>query len=87
MRWIVARASLREILGACLDVGPRAVAFAHGEKGKPGLATRAGDLDLQFSLAHSAELAVYAVTVGPTKGNPPRVMSSVSEYAVVQDVP
>ena len=64
MRWIVARASLREILGACLDVGPRAVAFAHGEKGKPGLATRAGDLDLQFSLAHSAELAVYAVTVG-----------------------
>jgi 4'-phosphopantetheinyl transferase len=64
IRWIVARASLREILGACLDVGPRAVAFAHGEKGKPGLATRAGDLDQQFSLAHSAELAVYAVTVG-----------------------
>ena len=64
MRWIVARATLREILGACLEVDPRAVAFAHGEKGKPVLATRAGHLDLQFSLAHSAELAVYAVTVG-----------------------
>lgn len=64
MRWIVARATLREILGACLDADPRAVAFVHGEKGKPALATRAGHLDLQFSLAHSAELAVYAVTVG-----------------------
>ena len=64
MRWIVARATLREILGACLDADPRAVTFVHGEKGKPALATHAGHRDLQFSLAHSAELAVYAVTVG-----------------------
>ncbi|HET8530890.1 MAG TPA: 4'-phosphopantetheinyl transferase superfamily protein [Methylomirabilota bacterium] len=64
MRWIVARATLREILGVCLDTDPHAVAFAYGEKGKPYLARRAGSLDLQFSLAHSAELAMYAVTVG-----------------------
>jgi len=63
-RWIVARATLREILGACLGDDPRAVVLAHGKKGKPALAMRAGCLDLQFSLAHSAELGVYAVTVG-----------------------
>jgi 4'-phosphopantetheinyl transferase len=64
MRWIVARATLREILGTCLDADPRAVTFVYGEKGKPALAMHARHLDLQFSLAHSAELAVYAVTVG-----------------------
>jgi len=64
MRWIVARATLREILGGCLGADPRAVVFSYGPKGKPALAARAGELDLQFSLAHSAHLAVYAVTVG-----------------------
>jgi 4'-phosphopantetheinyl transferase len=64
MRWIAARAALREILGGCLDADPRAVAFTYGDKGKPALAAPASGLDLQFSLAHSAHLAAYAVTVG-----------------------
>ncbi len=63
MRWIVARASLREILGRCLDADPRAVGFTYGDKGKPALAAPTGALDLQFSLAHSAHLALYAVTL------------------------
>ena len=64
MRWIAARSALREILGGCLDADPRALVFAYGDKGKPALAEPAGEWDLQFSLAHSAHLAVYAVTVG-----------------------
>ena len=64
MRWIAARAILREILGACLGADPHGVAFAYGDKGKPALAAPAGPLDLQFSLAHSAHLGLYAVTVG-----------------------
>ena len=63
MRWIAARATLREILGRCLHEDPRALAFTYGDKGKPALAAPAGGLDLQFSLAHSAHLAVYGVTV------------------------
>jgi 4'-phosphopantetheinyl transferase len=62
MRWIVARATLREILGGCLGTDPRALVFSYGPQGKPALATPAGEL--QFSLAHSAHLAMYAVTVG-----------------------
>jgi len=68
MRWIAARAVLREILGGCLDADPRALAFTYGDKGKPALAAPAGSLDLQFSLAHSAHLALYAVTVGGPVG-------------------
>lgn len=64
MRWIAARAALREILGGCVDADPRALVFAYGDKGKPTLAAPTGERDLQFSLAHSAHLAVYAVTVG-----------------------
>jgi len=63
MRWIVARASLREILGRCLDADPRAVGFSYGDKGKPALAAPTGAPDLRFSLAHSAHLALYAVTL------------------------
>lgn len=64
MRWIVARATLRRILGGCLGVDPRTLVFSYGPQGKPALAVPAAALDLQFSLAHSAHLAVYAVTVG-----------------------
>jgi 4'-phosphopantetheinyl transferase len=65
MRWIVARATLRDVLGRCLRIDPAAVAFAYGEKGKPALA---GSTDLQFSVAHSAEVAAYAVGVGAPVG-------------------
>lgn len=67
MRWIVARATLRDILGACVGVEPSAIAFTYGKKGKPGL----GDsqrADLQFSVSHSSDLAVYAVTTGALVG-------------------
>ncbi len=63
MRWIVARATLREILGAYLEMEPAAVAFTYGPKGKPGLSPAEGRADVQFSVSHSADLAAFAVTV------------------------
>jgi 4'-phosphopantetheinyl transferase len=65
MRWIVARATLRDILGHCLRTDPAAIAFGYGKKGKPALS---GSTDLQFSVAHSAEVAAYAVSVGAPVG-------------------
>ncbi len=44
MRWIAARAVLREILGGCLGADPRALTFTYGDKGKPALAAPAGPL-------------------------------------------
>ncbi len=65
MRWIVARATLRDVLGHCVGTDPAAIAFTYGEKGKPALA---GSTDIQFSVAHSAQVAAYAVTIGAPVG-------------------
>ena len=63
MRWIVARATLREILGAYLETEPAAVALTYGPKGKPALAGVEGRADVQFSVSHSAGLAAFALAV------------------------
>jgi len=65
MRWIVARSTLRDVLGRCLRTDPAAIAFDYGEKGKPALFR---STDLQFSVAHSGEVAAYAVTIGAPVG-------------------
>lgn len=67
-RWIVARATLRDILGACLQTEPSAIAFTYGRHGKPALGGSVEGADLQFSVSHSADLAAYAVTIGAPVG-------------------
>lgn len=62
-RFIVGRATLRGILGECLGVEPGALAFSYGARGKPELGEPSGS-DVQFSVSHSADVAVYAVTHG-----------------------
>jgi 4'-phosphopantetheinyl transferase len=68
MRWIVARATLRDILGSYLETDPGAIAFTYGKHGKPALGGSAEGADLQFSVSHSADLAAYAVTIGAPVG-------------------
>jgi 4'-phosphopantetheinyl transferase len=80
MRWIVARATLRDILGACLQTAPAAVAFTYGDKGKPALAAPLDRADLQFSVSHSAGLAAFGVTVDAPVG------VDVERFRVVDDM-
>ena len=62
-RYIVARGSLRSILARYLAVAPAAIRFEYGPHGKPQLDTSyALAHPLYFNLAHSDELALYAVT-------------------------
>lgn len=56
----VRRGALRLLLGSYLEVAPAAIRFAYGSKGKPGVATPNG---LEFNVAHSAGLALLAVTM------------------------
>lgn len=58
-RYVVARAVLRELLGAELEISPAAISLAYGPHGKPRLA---GHEALRFNLSHSAGWAVFAVT-------------------------
>jgi 4'-phosphopantetheinyl transferase len=63
-RFIVARAMLRSILGRYLGLEPERLEFRYGSRGKPYLAARFSQHALEFNLAHSHELALYAFTQG-----------------------
>jgi 4'-phosphopantetheinyl transferase len=61
-RFVVRRAAVRAILGQCLGIDPRAVAFHEGPRGRPELAAGLEGAGLQFSVSHSGRLALCAVT-------------------------
>lgn len=62
-RYVVARGSLRLILGRYLDADPRTLVFDYESNGKPLLGGRfRGRLD--FNLSHSHEVALCAVASG-----------------------
>jgi len=58
--FVAARAVLRAVLGAYLDIDPRKVAFQYGPQGKPYLEHPPGNL--YFNLSHSHGLALVAVS-------------------------
>jgi 4'-phosphopantetheinyl transferase len=63
-RFVAARAILRVLLGRYLSASPRELVLAYEPQGKPWIA----DTDLQFNLAHSADLALYAFCAGARIG-------------------
>jgi 4'-phosphopantetheinyl transferase len=66
-RFVVGRGILRSILGGYAGAAPRTLTFEYNAHGKPAL--RAGDDDLlQFNVAHSGELALFAFTRGAAGG-------------------
>ncbi|MFL5582730.1 MAG: 4'-phosphopantetheinyl transferase family protein [Gemmatimonadaceae bacterium] len=67
-RFTVARGVLREVLGAYLGEAPAAVRLAYGARGKPRLAAPPPHRPLQFNVAHTADLALVAVTLGRAVG-------------------
>ena len=60
-RFIVARAVLRDLLGAYLGMAPRAVRFVYGARDKPALALPLDASGMQFNVSHSGEIALCAV--------------------------
>jgi 4'-phosphopantetheinyl transferase len=60
-RFVVARGLLRAILGSALGVEPQSLEFLYSTKGKPSLGGAYARSGLQFNLAHSGGLAVFAV--------------------------
>ncbi|HEY7350646.1 MAG TPA: 4'-phosphopantetheinyl transferase superfamily protein [Ktedonobacterales bacterium] len=61
-RFIAARGMLRSILGRYLSREPQTLRFSYNEYGKPALADEVGSEPLLFNLAHSHDLALYAIT-------------------------
>ena len=63
-RFIAARAQLRRLLAARLEVRPESVELVYGPRGKPALSRRFADSDLRFNVSHCEDVAVYAFALG-----------------------
>ncbi len=57
-RFIVARATLRQILARYLNLEPQKIQFQYSDRGKPSLI----DNKIEFNLSHSQDLAIYGFT-------------------------
>jgi 4'-phosphopantetheinyl transferase len=62
LHFIAARGTLRAMLGRYLSREPDALRFSYNAYGKPALADDTGQDLLRFNLAHSHNLALYAIT-------------------------
>ena len=62
-QFIVRHGLLRKILASYLNIEPDKLQFSYTTNGKPYLVQKFGDKELQFNLAHSHELALYALTL------------------------
>lgn len=58
--WIVARATLRALLGRYLNLEPQRVCLACNDYGKPAISSPRAGQRLHFNLSHSGDLALYA---------------------------
>jgi 4'-phosphopantetheinyl transferase len=76
-RFVLSRGMLRSVLSKYLDVLPEDIRFAYGEHGKPELED--GRENIQFSLSHSRNAAVLAVTGASRVGIDVEVMDKGPE--------
>ena len=67
-RFVASHAALRGILAAYLDVEASLLVFGEGAQGKPFLDAPAHGRSLRFSLSHSSDLALVAVSQGREVG-------------------
>lgn len=66
--FVVARATLREILSLYVGVPPPLLRFGCNAFGKPELIQQPGEARVSFNLSHSGELALYALARGREVG-------------------
>jgi len=66
--FVLARGALREILSRYLNIESYKIGFIYNAYGKPGLSREFDNEPLRFNVAHSHEIAVYAITYGSALG-------------------
>jgi 4'-phosphopantetheinyl transferase len=67
-QYVFGRAWLRQLLGACLAVGPVALVFDCHPRGKPRLSQAVRKTDVRFNLSHSGRRVVVALARGREVG-------------------
>lgn len=66
LRYVNARAAVRQILASCLGIRAAAVRLTYGEHGKPALPP--GTPPIRFNVSHSGDRALVAVALGRELG-------------------
>jgi 4'-phosphopantetheinyl transferase len=66
--FVVARGTLRAILGGYLGLSPGDVAFAYASHGKPAVRGGPDRYDLRFNVSHAGGLALVAIALGREVG-------------------
>ena len=61
--FIVCRATLRQLLGSCLNGPATHIEFDYGAHGKPALKQPPGSPRIEFSVSHSADQALIAIAL------------------------
>jgi phosphopantetheinyl transferase len=84
-RFAVARATLREVLGAVLTLAPTAVPIRHGLHGKPALARGVGPRHVWFSVAHCEDLVLIALSRSADVGIDLERSRSIEQWERVAD--
>lgn len=59
--FLATRSALRHLLGGCLGVDPKSLAWSYNEKGKPRLWGSAENKGLVFNVSHSGDHALMAI--------------------------
>jgi 4'-phosphopantetheinyl transferase len=67
-RFILARGTLRTLLGHYLGADPASLSFSHNDYGKPALAGEWTGSGVNFNLSHSHEVVLYAFARGRAVG-------------------
>jgi 4'-phosphopantetheinyl transferase len=83
IRYILCRGFLRTILGRYVGINPKVIHFEYGDYGKPVIRGVGGEHRVQFNLAHSGDLAVYAITAKSRIGVDVEYVETFPEMASV----
>lgn len=91
-KYILTHGVLRHILAGYLqvmvgDIDPKSIVFSNGPFGKPGIAdsdffssdSERGNSALKFSISHSRDIAVYAISLGLEVGIDIEYLRSIAE--------
>lgn len=77
-RYVIGRYVLRKILARYLNCAAQVIAFAYNSAGKPSLAGSA--TEFRFNVAHSQNVAIYAVTKHREIGVDVEAIRSIAEW-------
>lgn len=84
-RFAVARALVRHVLSDALGMAPAAVPIVSGLHGKPRLAYEASTRPLWFSVAHTEDLALVALSYGSEVGVDVERIRAIEQWERVAD--